>query len=291
MKLGVSTYSLSRAIRAGEMTPMDAIGAIAEMGGEHAEIVPIGFNLHENPELIEAIRGKAAEVGIELSGYAVGANFADLDDEAFEREIERVKGEVDIARALGVKRMRHDVASSADRSMRNFLAQLSRLAEACRRIADYAAPFGIVTSVENHGYFVQSSDRVQAVVDAVGRDNFRTTVDTGNFLCVDEDPVAAVRRNLPFASMVHLKDFYVRPASFGPCEGWFPTAGGCWLRGAIVGHGDIDVREVLRAIRQSGYDGFVSIEFEGMEDCRTGVRLGLEYARKVWSELEERSAT
>lgn len=284
MKLGVSTYSLYQALSKGEMSALDVIRYVAEIGGEHVEIVPLGFNLHDNPELIGSMKREAAAHGLELSNYAVGANFADLDDEAYEREIAWIKEEVDIAAALGVKLMRHDVASSKDLSIGNFLRQLPRLAEACRRIADYAAAKGITTSVENHGYFIQHSDRVQALVHAVGRPNFKTTLDIGNFLCADEAPETAVANNIGLASMVHFKDFYRRPSHRAPGAGWFASSGGSWLRGAIVGHGDIDLPEIVRIVKASGYDGYISIEFEGMEDCRLGTKLGLEYVRKLWNE-------
>lgn len=103
MKLGISTYSLSQALHAGEMTIQDVIVFIASLGAEHAEIVPHGFSLTENPQLIEAIKKQAQESGIELSNYAVGANFSGLNDEQYEQEITRLKQEVDIAAALGVK--------------------------------------------------------------------------------------------------------------------------------------------------------------------------------------------
>jgi sugar phosphate isomerase/epimerase len=284
MKIGVSTYCFWQLMQAGEIDVIQAIGHIAEMGGEHVEIVPMGFDLTANPELIEAIKSKAAEVGIDISNYAIGANFAGLDEQAYELEIERVKREVDIAAALGVKLMRHDVASSEDTSIRQFTKDLPRLAEACRIIADYAAPFGITTSVENHGYFIQASDRVQALIHEVNRTNFRTTLDIGNFVCVDEDPVAAVRNNIPYASIVHVKDFYQRQEACNPGEGWFRSAGGNYLRGAIVGHGDLDIRSALRIVRQSGYDGYLSIEFEGMEPCVNATKLAVNNTRRLWEQ-------
>jgi sugar phosphate isomerase/epimerase len=285
MKLGVSSYSLVKAMQAGEMDILGVIDWIADHGGEHVEIVPIGFSLAERPALADEIRDKAAARGLDVSNYAIGANFLADSGEAYEREIERVLGEVDIAARLGVKRMRHDVAYSADTSIRRFHSELGRLAAACRRIADYAAQHGIVTSVENHGYFVQASDRVQTLIHAVDRPNFRTTLDIGNFLCVDEDPVVAVKKNIAYASMVHIKDFYRRPSHRNPGAGWFATSGGNFLRGAIVGHGDIDIREALRAIKSSGYDGYLSLEFEGLEDCRTGTKLGLDNVRRLWAEV------
>lgn len=285
MKIGVSSYSLSRAIVAKQLTVIDAISWIVDNGGQHIEIVPIGFDLVENPQLIEAIRSKASDLRIDISNYAIGANFALQDEAAYEQEISRVMKQVDIANGLGVKLMRHDVAKSADTSIQQFMADLPRLAQACQRIADYASQYGIITSVENHGYYIQSSDRVQALIHAVNRPNFKTTLDIGNFMCVDEDPLVATKKNMSYASMVHLKDFYLRPPHHNPGFGWFTTAGGNYLRGAIVGHGDINMREAIRIIKQSGYDGYLSIEFEGMEDCQLGTKLGLEYAVSIWNEI------
>ncbi|MDD9267397.1 sugar phosphate isomerase/epimerase family protein [Paenibacillus sp. GCM10023248] len=286
MKLGVSTYSLFQALKSGEMDIMGVIDWIADQGGEHVEIVPLGYDLPGNFELADRIRQKAESRGIEVSNYAIGANFLTDTEEAYRKEIERVKGEVELAARLGVKKMRHDVASSPDRSIANFNRELERMAEACRQIADYASAYGITTSVENHGYFVQHSDRVQALIQAVDRPNFRTTLDVGNFMCADENSVAAVKNNISFASMVHVKDFYLRPAHLNPGQGWFPTLQGNYLRGAIVGHGDIDMRAVLKVIKESGYDGYISLEFEGMEECKTGTSIGLQNFRRLWEDME-----
>lgn len=183
--------------------------------------------------------------------------------------------------------MRHDVASVpiAEATIERFEQELPRLVEGCRRVADYAAQFGIITSVENHGYFIQAADRVQRLVQQVDRENFKTTLDIGNFMCVDENPVVSVKKNLPYASMVHLKDFYLRPARSGLEEGWFPTAGGDLLRGAILGHGDIALEEILYVIKYSDYDGDLSIEFEGMEDCMQASSMALKHVRKLWDRI------
>jgi sugar phosphate isomerase/epimerase len=269
---------------------MDVFGVIqwiADNGGQHVEIVPIGFTLDDNPELVDAIVKKAADAGIEISNYAIGANFAVGDEEQLQQEIARVKKQVDIANRLGVKRMRHDVASRPipETSVAQFDADFDRLVRACAEIADYASQYGIVTSVENHGFFIQASERVQRLIHAVNRPNFRHTIDVGNFLCVDENPVSAVRKSLPYASMIHLKDFYVRPSYRNPGDGWFRSTGQNYLRGAIVGQGDIDIPEIIRLIKASGYDGYISIEFEGKEDCLWGTKTALDNAKRIWDEV------
>jgi sugar phosphate isomerase/epimerase len=290
MKLGIGLHCLRQTIVSKQMTPTDVIEWIADAGGEHVEIVPVGFDLLEQPELADAIRHKAQQVGIEVSNYCVPANFITADEDEYERVIEHVKRHVDITDRLGAKRMRHDVASRplADTSIINFNRDLPKLAGACRIIADYAAQYGITTSVENHGYYVQASERVQSLIHAVGRDNYRATLDTGNFLCVDEDPLSGVRKTISLASMVHLKDFYIRTPDRSPGEklpGWLQTAGGNQLRGSILGQGDINVREMIRMIKSSGYDGYISIEFEGVEECRSATKQGFDYARRVWNEV------
>lgn len=287
MKVGLSTYSLQQALDRKELTVPDAIRWIADQGGEHVEIVPMGFSLIEHPELIDEIKAVAKEVGIDISNYAIGANFAVQEDaEALEQEIQNVMRHVDVAAALGVKLMRHDVAfrPAPEGTVAQFEIDLPVLVKACQRIADYAAGFGITTSVENHGYYVQSSERIQRLLHETARNNFKTTLDVGNFLCVDEDPVSAVKNNIPYASIVHAKDFYWRPSYRNPGEGWFQTSHGNYLRGAIVGHGDINMPEVIRVLKQSGYDGYISVEFEGMEDCKTASRIAMDNVRRLWEE-------
>lgn len=291
MKFGVSTYSLLPAIRSGEMSIMDVIDWIADNGGEHMEIVPYGFTLEGDDELADAVRTRAEAAGIHLSNYSMPANFVQESKEAFDAEMERVKRHVDTVHRLGIKHMRHDVTAFTlppEKTGIDYVEDhIEQIVNGCRQIADYAARYGITTTIENHGVSVQASDRVQRVLMAVDRPNFKTTLDIGNFLCVDEQPLIGVKRNLPYASLIHVKDFYYRPYDQDPGGGrWFRTSHGNYLRGAIFGQGDLDVRRILRLIKESGYDGFITLEFEGMEDCREGTRLGLENLKRLWDEIE-----
>jgi sugar phosphate isomerase/epimerase len=289
MKIGLSTYSLLNAIKAGEMSVLDAIQWIADSGGEQMEIVPYGFSLVDNPELADAVREKAKEAGIELSNYSMPANFVQESEEAFQQEVARVKQHVDLVARLGMKHMRHDVTAFTipreQMTIEWFEQNLTHMARGSRLVADYAAPLGITTTIENHGFSVQASDRVQRVLQAVDRPNFRTTLDVGNFMCVDEAPIIGVMKNLPYASLVHVKDFYFRPYDQNPGkDGWFTTSNGNFLRGAIVGHGDLDLRRILKLIKSSGYDGYITVEFEGMEECRSGSKIGMDNLRRLWEE-------
>ncbi|MBD2870961.1 sugar phosphate isomerase/epimerase family protein [Paenibacillus arenilitoris] len=291
MKIGLSSYSLLKALKSGEMTILDAISWVADNGGEHMELVPYGYTLVDNPELADAVREKAKSAGIALSNYSMPANFVQESDEAFAAEVERVKLHVDLVRRLGMKHMRHDVtAFTLPRecmTIKWFEDNLPLMVKGSRLIADYAAQFGITTTIENHGFSVQASDRVQRVLHEVDRPNFKTTLDVGNFMCVDENPVVGVMKNLPYASLIHFKDFYFRPYDQHPGGGeWFLSSNGNYMRGAIVGQGDIDIRKIVKLIKQSGYDGYITVEFEGMEECKSASRIAMDNLRRFWDECE-----
>lgn len=279
MQLGFSTWCFHKQLGDASMSILDVIDWIAASEGTHMEIATVAFAddmggdhapIDANPALVASIKERAADKGVTLSGMCIGAQFLDLDPQAYTAEMERVKRHVEVCDELGIKYLRHDVAPWAKRAtdQADFEAALPILASASKEIAKYAAQFGIITSVENHGMFMNGSERIRRLVYLVDEPNFKTTLDIGNFMCVDEDAYAATIQNLPLASVVQLKDFFVR--DFEPGDGWLATPGGHWLLGSIVGHGDLDIRRILGGIKASGFDGFLSIEFEGLEDSTFG---------------------
>lgn len=56
------------------------------------------------------------------------------------------------------------------------------------------------------------------------------------------------------------------------------------MRGTIVGHGDLQMREIIQVIKNSGYNGYISIEFEGMEECKQASKIGMDNVRRLWDE-------
>ncbi len=91
MKIGLSSYSLFATLKSGEMTILDVMEWIAEQGGEHVELVPnLGFTLEDQTQ-IEKVRNKAKELGLDISNYAIGANFLQPNKESYQAEMNRVK--------------------------------------------------------------------------------------------------------------------------------------------------------------------------------------------------------
>lgn len=283
MKFAVSSYSFAQYTGSGRLTTFSCIEKAKDMGFDAIEFVEFNGPDGETPiEYAKKLRAEADRVGIEISNFAVGADFLNGSEGDLEAEVSRLKRMVDVAEILGCPTLRHDVTGGpAHRTYQGYDTYLGRLAEGCRMVAEYAAERGIRTMTENHGYFSQDSMRVEKLINTVANDNFGQLVDIGNFLCADDDPVTAVGRCAPYAFYVHIKDFIVKSGQGpDPGEGFFLSRGGNFLRGTIIGHGDVPVVQCLRALKRTGYDGWLAIEFEGMEDCICGINAGYANLRR-----------
>lgn len=292
MKLSVSTYSLARWRRENDKSLEDSIDQIAGMNAKGVDFSGLDEKAAKNPaKRAEQLRKRAERKGLKIPSYCVGAELlVPLDEQR--QVVERLKGEVDVAATLGVRSMRHDVTrgfGEPNRSLRiprTFDAVLKHIVPAIREVADYAKTKGVKTSLENHGFYMQESKRVEKLIKTVNHPNYGLTLDMGNFLCVNENPVTAVKRLAKYAVMAHVKDFHVRKKSNKPATGWFDTPTEIALRGAICGHGEIDIPAELKLLRNARYDGFLSLEFEGVEDPLQAVKWGLDYLRDQLAQLK-----
>jgi sugar phosphate isomerase/epimerase len=285
MKFGVSSYSFSRLVSGGQMRQIDVIAKAKEIGFDVIEFstltLPAGT---QAIDFASQLKAESDRVGLPVVNYTIGADFINGSNGDWKAEAERLKNEVRVAKTLGAPGMRHDATRgfpSGHKGARGFDDALPTLIKGCRLVTEFAADLGIRTMVENHGFFCQDSERGEKLINGVNHPNFGALVDMGNFLCVDEDPARAVGRMMPYAFHCHAKDFHVKPGTApNPGQGWFQSRAGNWLRGSIIGHGDVPVTQCLRIMKQAGYDGVLSIEFEGMEDTLTGIANGLANLRR-----------
>jgi len=267
MKIAVSSYSFSQAMNDGRMGILDVIPKAKAMGYDGVEIVRGNQSDEEMTALASVLRVQSKELDMPIIAYMVGADFL---KNGVDSEVERLKREAEIAALMGAPRMRHDATQGkdADGNPVPWEEALPVLADGYRRVTEFAAGLGVHTMIENHGYYAQDALRVKALVEAVGHKNFGWLCDMGNFMCADEIPVESVAIAAPMAMHAHAKDFHYKKADeFIPKQGFFPTRAGNALRGSIIGHGEVNVAECLKILRAAGYDSWLSVEFEGIEDC------------------------
>ena len=322
LKLGISSYCLSRKIYAGDMTLFDVMDWAKEHDCDHMEVVPFGLPMtledgSPNHDFAKRVGEYADKIGLPLSAFSLNAcvirpgDENETKEEKYQKEIERIEMIMDLAYEMGIRKMRHDTCTGQHplgveyHTPEQFEEDFPTIVRAVKEVADYAASKGMRTTLENHGRYVNGADRLIRIIKAAGKDNVGMTMDVGNFLCVNEDPVTAVQKTIGYANMIHLKDFYIRKTDrMYPQKRVRPTTPEEWhtmlpslayvgtnaadyqlLRGAIIGQGDMDMWKIISIIKNSGYDQEISLEFEGMEDCIAGTTYGLETARYIWERV------
>ncbi|MGI5958127.1 MAG: sugar phosphate isomerase/epimerase family protein [Massiliimalia sp.] len=288
MKIAVSSYSFQQYLKDGRLTQFDCVAKAKEMGFDAIEFTdlepPQGVT---EEDYAKQIRQECERVGLVVSNYTVHADFL-ANDPA--EEAQRLMKKVDVAEILGSTSMRHDAAwgFGDHRDGQGLENVLDRLADGCRMVTEYAAGKGIRTMVENHGFFLQDADRVERLINRVNHPNFGWLCDMGNFLCADQDPTQSCGKAAPYVFYAHAKDFIVKSGNEpNPGEGFFASRAGNYLRGTIVGHGAVPVKQCLSILKREGYDGYLGLEFEGIEDCLMGIRIGLDNLKRFLKELEQ----
>jgi sugar phosphate isomerase/epimerase len=283
MKTCVSSYSFGEYINDDKLGLYGLIDKVAEMGFDGIEFSEGGWTSGLDLDTAKKIKEHADKDGLEMVSYCVGADFINGSNGCLEDEIKRLQKQVEFAAALGVKNMRHDVTGGfrGRKYCIGYDDALPILAKGCREVTKYAEQLGVGTMTENHGFFSQDSCRVEKLINTTGHQNFGALVDIGNFMCADEDPSKAVGVMAPYAKHVHAKDFHFKNGNeINPGAGWFMTRAGNFIRGSIIGHGDAKVYQSIQALRRAGYDGYLSIEFEGMEDKLVGIGVGLQNLKR-----------
>jgi D-psicose/D-tagatose/L-ribulose 3-epimerase len=182
-----------------------------------------------------------------------------------EKGVERMRWVLDCTAALGADR----VSGPLHSVLGQFSGQgptddeTARAVESQRRVGEYAAKMGVTVGLEALNrfecYLVNTMDDLAALVRRVGHPNIRAMYDTFHANIEETDPIGALTRNR--AEVVHI---HISENDRG-----------------VPGRGSVPWAETFAAIREIGYDGWLTIEAfgRGLPD--------LAAATKVWRDFAE----
>ena len=289
MKACISLYSYWNAVREKKLDHFQAIDEIKKLGMDAMELqifdvsVPKGKTM---AEYAKELNDYARVLGLDVPMLTVKSNLYCADPEA---ELSRLCVMADAAADCGISLMRFDITYSfmGNEASKSPKKIIEYVAPYIRRLADYARERGVKVCSENHGRIMQDSYRMEELFYQVDHENYGLLCDIGNFGGADENCAEAVSRLLPHICFVHAKDYFKRSGMmYDPGKGYARTRGGDFRRSTILGHGDVPVYQILTAIKRSGYDGYVSIEFEGIEDTMMAVEIGAENLKRMLADIE-----
>lgn len=238
--------------------PMEKLRWVREVGLANVQICPPMPDMLR-PEAVAGIRQALDEYGVEATAVFCGFAGERWDSIDAIRQTgglipratraERMawfKRVADFARDLGVGTVAvHIGFVPEDRAS----AEYREIVRAMQDLCDYCGGRGLRIALETGQ---EAAQVLLNLLTDVGRENLGVNFDTANLLLYDrDDPAEALRALAPYVFGTHVKDGQ-RPA----------VQDGRFGEEKPLGQGDVDLRAILRILKDAGYRGTLTIERE-----------------------------
>jgi sugar phosphate isomerase/epimerase len=276
--LSMMTYSFSNVMGPGGMTLFEVISFVQDRLGVNA--FEIG---HGNITALMSAREmkvRLDDLGAVAACIIGSGDFVQPSDAEQQPAIDAIKAAVDACVDLGCRILM--TTTGGCKPGLDAPEARKRIAAGLQRCLPHAADAGVMLTIEDVGAPSApygTSDHLLEMCALTGPD-LRLTYDNGNFLVRGEDPLVAMERLWDKVVHVHCKDWRL----LGPDEQdqrGCPGADGRKYQGAVCGEGLLDYPANLGALRERGYEGFLSYEYEGPNDPREECQRGIANLRAL----------
>jgi sugar phosphate isomerase/epimerase len=279
LKLGVCTYSYWHFH--GPKVPVETVmDKAAELGVVGIDILHRQMNLEERGPLttegrayLQKLKRHAFRNGVVPACISIHQDFVQPDPAKRQIEIDHTHKCLEIAHELGVPCIR--LNSGRWKTIQDFDDLMKARGvepimpghtedegfqwciECIEKCIAKAEQCGVVMALENHWGLSRTPEGQLRLINAVPSPWLGALMDTGNFM---EDPYDKLKQIAPKTVYVQAKAYY---------------GGGEWYTL------DLDYPRIGGILRDAGYTGYVSLEYEGKEDPDTAVPRGIELLRRT----------
>ena len=197
------------------------------------------------PGEIAETKRRLTDHGLAICCVDTSCSFHDADPSERRRQIDIALRHAELAAALGAPLIRvfpNEVPPGAPRD-----GVRRRIAASLRDVAERLPP-GVGVALETHADFA-AADETVAVVRLADHPSVGIVWDVANTIAAGDTPAAAAAAIAPYLRHVHLRDARPREGE----RFWLPV---------LAGRGAVPLAEAVAALRELGYAGFVSFEWE-----------------------------
>lgn len=269
VKLGISSYSYWHFTRT--KYPIEGIiDEAARLGCEGVDILHRQMESEDNAYM-QKLKRHAFLNGIDLMCLSIHQDFVDPDQEKLKEHIEHTKHCIELAYAMGIPCIRLNsgrwgTSGSFDELMekRGLEEPIEGYTEddafkwcidSIEKCLPKAQECGVILALENHWGLTRTPEGVLRIVNAVDSPWLQVMTDTGNFL---ENPYTKLEQMFEKTVFVQAKTYY---------------GGGEWYTL------DLDYDRIARMLREVGFCGYLSLEFEGKDDAHLAVPKSISFLR------------
>lgn len=280
VKLGIASYSYWHFKT--EKVPIETvIEKSAALGVGAVDVLHRQMDIGEKEPLTAAgrqylrgLRRHAFRNGVSLVCLSIHQNFVSEDPAVLKQMVEHTHKCLEIAYELGASCIR--LNSGRWNTIKDFDELMKARGEepilpghtedegfkwcidCIEKCIKKAADCGIVMALENHWGLTKSPEGMIRILDALPSPWLGALMDTGNFL---ENPYDKLIKIAPRTVYVQAKTYY---------------GGGEWYTL------DLDYPRIAKILYDSGYKGYVSLEYEGKEHADTAVPKSIDVLKKAF---------
>ena len=262
IKLSLAAYSFRKYLEfKGTNKPTMTLEQFAEYASEQGlgAIEPTSYYFPDtSKEFFPKYKAFCTKLGLDISGSAVGNNFCIPDAAKLKEQMTSVNEWVERCSILGCKTIRIFAGTIAKGDTEEKAKErcINAIGQAC----DYAAKFGVILALENHGGITASVEQILSIVKSINHPYFGVNLDTGNFHTAD--PYGDLAKLAPYAVTVQVKTE---------------------IQKAGQKKEDADLKKLVEILKGVNYRGYMALEYEANEEPKTGVPKALEELKKLVS--------
>ncbi len=273
MKLGAMIYSFGADIVRGEMTQRSAIELCGELGLAYVD------TMRSYDDDWRDVRKWVEDAGMAVACHITFADFATTDDAKRTEGMDIVRAAVEDTVTLGADKLMVVAGNTPEGSDR--ASAQRRVGETLAKLGDEAEGAGVQLCIEDFPHPDsphRTADELLEVLEIAGP-QLGVCFDTGNFYAGGDRPEDAWPKLDGRVIHSHLKDWQWAD------DGRHATPDGRRFNPELVGRGIIDYPTVLRQMKESGYAGALSFEYEGPMNRAQAAREGIAYLKDALAQL------
>jgi len=237
---GCCAYSYEDYLQSGRMTMEEFILKAVDFGLAGVDMTTY-YLKSTDPAYLVSLRHLAFKNGLPFSGAATGADMCHADRAKRAEAITEIKKWVDVTEWLGASHLR--VFGGELAPGMTIEQAIQSVVEVMKPTCDYSSQKGITLGIESHGGITSRAENILEILRRVDSPYAGCNLDITHF---KENEYAQVEMCVPYATQTHIRDHF---------DNGQP----------------IDFDRIWQLFVNSGYRGYMSAEYEGKEDCLTGV--------------------
>lgn len=220
------------------------------------------FSVDTTDDRAKSLKDQLDDLGLAVAGLGTyTGNYVGVTDAEAEAELADLERFLELSDIMETELLRHGVGGPPERDASE--AQYAQAAEWYRKAADLAADYGKTLGIEIHAHTIaESAGTAAELIDRIDRPNVGAIHDAGNMYIVGADfGASSIERLGNRLVHVHVKDMLrIKDPDRRGALSLETERGEELFVHRLLGHGGTDHTELVEALAERGYNGYLSNE-------------------------------